>query len=276
MRTLYWLTAAWALAFLGGCAELHRDRVSFDAGPECPSETVEGLARDQNTLGPRTPTRTLECALVFLRTTQDLALLRSPLGSRISLHLAERAADRERQEKLATEGVRFAEQAVGLGADGDGAVHYYLAANLGLAVRNDLPLALENLPRLEGEMKRAVDLNPEVDQGGPLRLLGMLYLKAPPWPGGIGDGDKALELLGRAVDQYPGHPLNHLFHAEALWEVEGDGAAEQARAEFAAGLKLLREGDWGFSKLPWEKEFAEAREDLGEAGRSGPAALSSR
>ena len=65
-------------------------------------------------------------------------------------------------------------------------------------------------------------LTPDVSSAGPYRVLGMVYLKAPPWPRGIGDGDKALELLQEAVRRSPEYPLNRIFYARALWEVEGE------------------------------------------------------
>lgn len=259
------LSTALLLTCLGGCAQLHKDVVRFDRLAGCPKDIGTGLAARQNGLGPLSPTQDLQCALVFLRKTDDPGLLRTPLGSRLALHLAERNLDPGQREKLAAEGVRFAEKAVALGAGNDGVVHYYLAANLGLAVRDRMTAAVQNLPRLEDEMKRAVALNPDVDDGGPLRLLGMLYLKAPPWPTGIGDGDKALDLLKQALDKHPGHPLNHLFYAQALWEVEGDAAVREVKARLADGMKLLRDGNWGYSEEPWRREFAEVQKEVSKA-----------
>jgi predicted Zn-dependent protease len=70
----------------------------------------------------------------------------------------------------------------------------------------------------------------------------------------LGDGDKALDLLKQASSRYPGHPLNELFYAEALWEV--DNQAEQARAVLEQGKKALAAGSWGYNKDVWAKEFA--------------------
>jgi hypothetical protein len=226
------------------------------------------LASKQSQLGPLSDTHTLACALTVLRDTQDRVVRRTSLGSRLCLRLAEREANQEKREKLAGEGVGFAEAALAQGGDGDGAVHYYLAANLGLAVREHITLAMENLDRLESEMKRALALSPDIDDGGPLRLLGMLYLKAPAWPNGIGDRDKALELLGKAVKEHPGHPLNHLFYAQALWDEGDEDSIIQYKREFALGEKLLSEGNWGYNKEPWKKEFDEFRQ---ECGATGPA-----
>ena len=125
-----------------------------------------------------------------------------------------------------------------------------------------MTLAMENLERLEIEMKRALALNPGIDDGGPLRLLGALYLKAPAWPNGIGDLDKALELLEKAVKDYPAHPINHLFYAQALWAEGEEPALGQAKAEFELGGKLLAEGNWGYNKAPWKKEFDEFKQEF--------------
>ncbi len=254
------------LAFLGGCAGLQRDHVQSDQLSNCPKQTAATLAAEQNQLGPLSDTHTLACALTVLRDSQDPTIRRTALGSRLSLHLAERETNQEKREKLAAEGVGFAETALAQGGSGDGAVHYYLAANLGLAVREHPTQAMGNLGRLEGEMKQAVALSPDIDDGGPLRILGTLYLKAPAWPSGIGDRDKALELLEKAVKEHPGHPLNHLFYAQALWDEGDEASLNQSKAEFALGEKLLTEGDWGYNKEPWKEEFVEFQQGLGEAG----------
>ncbi|MGJ0484185.1 MAG: sterol transporter outer membrane protein BstC [Methylomicrobium sp.] len=270
MRNIQFFPAVSLLAFLSGCAGLHRDHVRFDRLSECSKQNAASLAAKQSQLGPSGDTHTLECALTVLRDTQDPAVLRTSLGSRLCLYLAEREANQEKREMLAAEGVGFAETALAQGGGNDGSVHYYLAANLGLAVREHITLAMENLDRLENEMKRALALSPEIDDGGPLRLLGALYLKAPPWPNGIGDIDKALELLEKAAKEHPGHPLNHLFYAQALWEEGSEAALPGVKAEFALGEKLLSEGNWGYSKEPWKKEFDEFQQELGDAAQARP------
>jgi len=262
------LPAVSMLVFLAGCAGLQKDHVQFDSLSDCPKQTAATLAAQQGQLGPLSDHHSLECALTVLRNSQDPEVLRTSLGSRLCLHLAEREVNPEKREKLAAEGVRFAEAALAQGGDDDGAVHYYLAANLGLAVREHITLAAESLGRLENEMKRALALNPDIDYGGPLRLLGALYLKAPAWPNGIGDLDKALELLERAVKEHPGHPLNHLFYAQALWHEGDESRVGQVKEEFALGEKLLAEGLWGYNKVPWKKEFDEFAQEIGAADSS--------
>ena len=248
--------------FLQGCTRISTQNVALSNLSDCPKESETELLSHAFQYDATTPTHRLECVLNFLRNTSDKTLIASSLASQVSLHLAERTQERLRQEALAMEGVGFAEKAIASGGSNDGGVHYYLAANLGLAVRDHVTQAAENLPRLEKEMQLALKLNPDIDSGGPLRLLGTLYFKAPPWPTGIGDGDKALDLLKKAVEQHPEHPLNHLFYAQALLEV--DEQTSQARTELAKGLEKLASGQWGHNKTPWQHEFAELAKELGE------------
>ncbi len=250
---------------LAGCPGLTRDNLELGALSGCPSQTAAMLAENQSQPSALSDTPVLFCNLNVLRDSQDKSAGVSALGSRLCLYLAERETNPEKREKLAVEGVNFAEAALRQGGD-SGVVHYYLALNLGLAVRDHIILAMANIGRLENEMKRALALSPEIDDGGPLRILGMLYLKAPAWPKGMGDRDKALELLERAVKQYPGHPLNHLFYAQALWDESDETVSPKVKDEIALGETLLAEGDWGYSKTPWKIEFEAFNQEIKEAG----------
>lgn len=248
------------LLALTGCSSLPNRIISFNSDQDCAALTEEQLPSLADSFGPASTTESLQCALTMMRTTKTKALLMSALPARLALHLAERQPPGPDREALAAEGVKLAERALKAGGQGDAEVHYYLAANLGLAI-NDHPVqAAENIHRLEDELTTATRLAKQVDQGGPLRLLGMLYLKAPPWPTGVGDGDKALQLLREAVMSYPAHPLNHLFYAEALFEV--DEKRNEAQAEIAKGQRLLKEGPWGYNKDVWQKEFAEMVQEI--------------
>ena len=260
------LRQLWVLGvLLGGCASLPDKVVRFQGLSDCPMQTPQTLLSQQHTLGPASSTHALQCALTVARETQDPALLRTELPARLALHLAERRQDSQSKEALANEGVRFGNTALKQGGALNGAVHYYLAANLGLAIHDHPLQAAQQLSRLEEELQKSVQLSPSVDDGGPLRLLGMLYLKAPAWPNGIGDGDKALELLHKAVDQYPEHPLNHLFLAQALWEV--DEKEQEARQEWTKGLEKLNQGAWGYNREIWNREFQSVAHEIDTTAR---------
>jgi len=136
--------------------------------------------------------------------------------------------------------VSFGERAVELDRS-KGEYYYYLGLSLGIKMRTAfIYTKIVNLGHLIDILKRAVEMDAGVDEGGPLRVLGALYLKAPPWPRGPGDMDKALDLLAKAVSQYPNHPLNHYFYAEALLEDEEDAdAVEQVNEAVATSDKEL-------------------------------------
>jgi len=254
------------LAFvLSGCGALPNRIVLFGPVAGCSGLSEESLLASQETLGAMTSNDELQCAINVARHATTPTFVKSSLSSEIALHLAERQPPGADREALAAEGVKLAERSLAAGGKQDAAVHYYLAANLGLAI-NDHPVqAAENLHRLEDELTLAVKLSKSVDQGGPLRLLGMLYLKAPPWPTGIGDGDKALSLLKESVDQFGEHPLNHLFYAEALFEV--DEKIAEAQAEIKKGQLLLAHGPWGNNRVIWQKEFADVITEVAKAPR---------
>lgn len=249
-----------ALLILYGCSNLPNRIIYFQGDQDCASLNEESLLTSADDLGPTSTTATLQCALTIIRSSRTASLLKTSLPSRVALHLAERQPPSADREALASEGVKLAEQALRLGGKGDAGVHYYLAANLGLAISDHPVQAAENIQRLASELTQALALSPDVDLGGPLRLLGMLYLKAPPWPTGVGDGDKALHYLNEAVSKYPSHPLNHLFYAEALYEVDEKKA--EAQKEIDAGQRLLTEGPWGYNKEVWQKEFADMVQEI--------------
>ncbi len=232
------------LLALLGCARLHSDAVPIQAGEGCRGRDADRWVAEAGAINAGTDTARLECALASLRAADATDVPRGLLGSRICLLLATRDRDALKREKLAAEGVRFAERALASGGQRNGELHYYLAANLGFVMRDQLTLAMENLPRLRHEMEQAVALSP---------------------PAGFGDGDKALDLLRRAVREHPGHPLNHLFLAQALHEVEGDSVLEQARSEWLTGLQKLQQGNWGYSRDAWMLEFEEVQREFHES-----------
>ena len=132
---------------------------------------------------------------------------------------------------------------------------YYSAVNIGLVIRRHYVLALKNLKPLAKKLESAQQKVPAEDSGGPGRVLGMLYLKAPPWPQNIGDCDKALALLKQTVEQFPQHPLNHLFYAQALWDINESDSIEAIRKELEKTRGLLKEEQWGFAKRVGSKNW---------------------
>lgn len=252
--------------FLPGCPfslTLPKDIVRFDERQKCPRWDTDTLVAEQARFDQNCETRLLECALEVLRDALPAPVHRSDLPARICFLLADRSQDRKRRENLAAEGVRWAEIAISQGAGLNGAVHYYLALNLGIAVYGHTALALKNLKRIAAQLQKAVQLSPNVDGGGPYRVLGLLYLLAPPWPQGIGDGEKALKLLKTVAKYHPGHPLNHVFLARALWDLDEEDALDQVRRQLEIALKLLGQERFARPRRRWLKQIREIAKDAG-------------
>lgn len=128
----------------------------------------------------------------------------------------------------------------------DSGLGHYLLAYLVAKEAQLAPLkGLELVPVLEKEALLASRLAPEVDYGGPARMLGALYLKAPSHPISVGDLGKSLEYYEKAVKEAPDFALNHLGLAAALLEDDEAGKAciqlETARKSKSFNAELLND-----------------------------------
>jgi len=184
-----------------------------------------------------------------------LALARSPADRMAAFALARCThlhADVEKDDArviaLSEEGMAALEHAARPADDAEAA--YLYAVNLGLYLRARGMMAVGRLSELVARLKVASAM-PALDDGGPLRVLGLMYVKAPGWPVGPGDLDAALEILDRAVREYPDHPLNHLYLAYALVDA---GERGKARDELARASELCQAERFGDFAARWREE----------------------
>jgi hypothetical protein len=147
--------------------------------------------------------------------------------------------DRDRA-RLAQAGIDACNSALSLDANCAQA-HYFLALNLGQLAQTKTLGALRIVTRIEAAFLAALAADPSVDNAGPDRGLGLLYLEAPGWPTSIGDRTKARRHLERCVELAPTHPGNRLALAEALLEWRD---REGARAQLDA-----IDRDWPSNRL---------------------------
>ena len=265
------LTLLLTMALLSaGCRfSMPKDLYQLHGIETCEEFSDELLLERVGTYNHASSTAELKCTLARFRNTRPRAVHMTSAPAKVCYLLADRHLAEGDRERLAAEGVRWAEIAMdgdpalalyGIGGDDtieEGRVAYYLALNLGIAVHDHTALAIKNIKKLARELKKAVNLSPDEENGGPQRVLGLLYLVAPPWPQGIGDGDKALALLEKVAKQHPEHPLNHVFYAQALWELEEDEAEKQVREHLAECNRLLETAEWGQAKERWNKLLRE-------------------
>ena len=252
-------------SFFVSCTfSLRKEMVSFNHLETCPQWPLAQLEEQVRLFDDVTDTFTLHCSLDLLRNSESGSVHLSSAGSQICFLLADRTEeDQVKRERFASEGVRWAERALEENDQKDGDVHYYLAVNLGIAVKEHPAVAFKNLDRIVSNLEKAVELSPDVNNAGPYRVLGMLYLMAPPWPQGIGDGDKSLELLQEAVRRYPEYPKNRIFYAQALWELEGEDRQQEVIEQLEEALRLMNQEKWTPVRDRWMKDLTYV---AGEAG----------
>jgi len=138
--------------------------------------------------------------------------------------LVKQGKDKELRLADAVKGRKLAKTAV-IMLPRSGLAHYLYAYLTGLEAENDSLRGLELVPVIEREALLASDLNPAVDHGGPHRMLGELYLRAPAFPVSIGDSARAVDHFRLAVDQDSEFFENRLGLAEALLSEEEPGKA---------------------------------------------------
>ncbi len=112
---------------------------------------------------------------------------------------------------------------------------YRKAVALGLETERTAKNALDRVKELEKLLLTARNLDEKYDHAGPLRLLGAVYIKAPE-VGSIGDPDKGVLLLEKAVKIASDYPPNHFFLGEGYFKQEEfDKAAEEFKLVLEAG-----------------------------------------
>ncbi len=131
-----------------------------------------------------------------------------------------------------------------------GVAHYLAAYLAGLAAERQPLRGLSLVPIIEREALAAAALDPGVDRGGPDRMLGELYLRAPGSPFSVGSTEKAVRHYRRAAAADPSAPVNRLGLAEALLSADKDDeACGMLRA-------LLAEMPPGPAEVPLRKKAA--------------------
>lgn len=131
--------------------------------------------------------------------------------------------------------------------------HYYRALNIAKVA--EATSDRKKIKAMAAEAEIAARLNPRLDEAGPLRFLGKVYITAPAWPVSIGSSEKAVEYLERAVSLAP-TPLNRLFLGEAYYhEEEYDRARKFIQ-------QALRDGKSGALDSRWMGEGQEYLERI--------------
>jgi tetratricopeptide (TPR) repeat protein len=166
-----------------------------DYWPQCSARQAEQLIGEADPSKPEQLTTAANCcAAAVLRGHGDLALARK--------------------------GRLVASKAVKLRPN-NAPSQYVLAVLIGLVTQNDpiydqLTDGLKMIPEIQKHAAAAAELDPQLNYGGPDRLLGELYSQAPPQPLSIGDTQTAIQHFQKAVEAAPDFPDNRLELAQAF------------------------------------------------------------
>lgn len=166
--------------------------------------------------------------------------------------------DDDRSEAFADTALVFANTAVAEGPDRvEG--YYWRAVASGLYARGSrLTRGRAAMTRIREDATDAARIDPTFEHGGPDRLLGTLYLRAPGPPAGVGSKRRAEQHLERALEIAPGYPPTLLVLAELHMDTD-----READARRVLDTLLADETPYGHpeDREEWQME---AREMLGE------------
>jgi tetratricopeptide (TPR) repeat protein len=221
------------------------------------------LARAQNPPFQARARRIYQAALARYKIAHTNATAAWEFG-RAAYDLADLLTDDRERSEAAQAGIDACRQAVALDINAAPA-HYYLALNLGESARAKKLGALKLLHEMEHELLKAAELDPAFDYGGPDRALGLLYLKAPPWPASVGNRNKARARLEAAVELSPDYPDNHLSLAEAYAQW---GEVKNLERELSLLDLLLPKAHARFAGENWAADWADWEERLQKLHKS--------
>jgi tetratricopeptide (TPR) repeat protein len=136
--------------------------------------------------------------------------------------------------------------------------YYYSAVFKGRRAENSkIGFSVMKLAEKVAELgHRAMELDETYEAAGPLRLLAMLYAKAPPWPTSIGDIELAREYAEKAIELFD-YPMNWLILAEVCIE---DDELDQARVLLDRVISAPRTGRWAAEGLQWRPHAIRLRQ----------------
>lgn len=137
------------------------------------------------------------------------------LLSEINYWLGEYAEDADDKLAFFEEGVECGRSGIEINADSLES-NFWLSVNSGsYGQEKGIMQSLAMISPIRAAAEKAMELDESFFYGGPHRVLGRLYNKAPGFPFSIGNNKKAIEHLEKAVNLGPKFFLNHLFLAEA-------------------------------------------------------------
>lgn len=180
------------------------------------------------------------------------------LLSEINYWFGEYATDAADKLAFYEEGVECGKTGVEIDEDSLEA-NFWLAVNSGsYGQEKGIMQSLAMISPIKEAAEKALALDANYFYGGPYRVLGRLYNKAPGFPFSIGNNKKSVEYLEKAVEIGPKFFLNRLFLAETyISDRKKDKAREQLNWILDAPLNKNHETEDEEIKRQAEKFLAD-------------------
>lgn len=182
-------------------------------------------------------------------------------AARAHYWLAEQAGmakDARKQFNLAEIGASYAKHAIFVDTE-SAEGNYFLALNYAMQADAAKSRGLAMVKPMLDALKRAQELNEQLDYGGPRRVMAQIYLEAPPWPASVGDPEQALDLLEDVIEDYPDYPENHLVLAEVAIKLR---QYSKARKQLDLVLATQPAPGWAAELPQWQDKARELKKKL--------------
>lgn len=263
MRAL--LSTGMALALVLGACTANPGRVLESGDSNQPPRVLAGRADSLFAVEPRTPRRA-QAAFRAMRKAARASAPEAPQRYRYLVDAAQYAVwaanhtdDGDVQSDLAEEAITLCNTAIQ--ADSTRVEGYfYRAVATGLFIQENTLTGRSGMSDIRADAQRAIELDSTFSHGGPYRILGTLYLRAPGPPAGIGSVRRAHRYLKQAYDVAPEHPANVLRLAEAHLET---GNAEEAASLLHRFDEVLAAYDGAdLAEKDWRADAADLRRRL--------------
>lgn len=229
-----------------------------EEGQVSPADASELLQEAELLYAKRALPEIREAVRLFLQTARnDSTRVESLVGAaKAQVWIVDHESDAGARDQAAVGAVQAAQWCQRSAAE-NAACDFWLGAALGMQAREKHSTALDALHLIEAAFRRAAQKDPTLEEAGPHRALALLYARAPGWPTGPGDPDRALAEARKAVELRPDYPPNQLALGEALALTKDSQDARSARTralELARQRKAAGDPDAG----EWIREAQEA------------------
>jgi tetratricopeptide (TPR) repeat protein len=261
-RWTLFLVGAWLIAVCG-CRSIHNVRIGPAQSQTLTADEAQKLREagealyNQQPRGLASMTKAANLLEQAARNLQDDYAAQWQAARALEF-LAENETRPELRRESAQRGIVLARRASKLKPDGVEGCYWY-ALNVGWLADVDRSYGLDAVGEMQTALKRAIELDEHYDFAGPLRVLGILYLRTPQPPASIGSPRKGLQLLQRAAKLFPDYPENYLYLAEALHD---NGRADEAKEALQKVLEAKPWPDQQFESEQWKAEAVKLRAQL--------------